>query len=67
MRFICKGYIKVPFTITIEAESLSDAVRAAENKVDDLQTTAVKHLNGQAPHLFHVEGSGVLTSVDTSK
>lgn len=70
MRFICKGVVKLPFTFTIEAGSLSDAVRIAENKVDDLQASTLKHLKSEAPNLgqfLHSEGSGELTSVDTSK
>lgn len=70
MRFTCKGFVKLPFTLSIEAESLSDAVRVAENKVYDLQDTTLKHLKAQAPNLmspFHSEGGGELTSVEASK
>jgi hypothetical protein len=68
MRYTIKGYVKIPFSHTVEAPSLASAVSQGEARGDDLAKGAIRVLKDRASNLAGEMGgekdvSAVITSV----
>jgi hypothetical protein len=66
-RYTVKGYIRIPFSLTIEnCRSIGEALAAAESRTADLAKSSVKTLKEKAPNAsgdLADAATGVVSSV----